>query len=484
MSYPLSFEGLVSTQGPQPFARRVLHPWMHLGVVPIPDPERIYPALLARTSAPRLAYLHIPFCSNHCLFCGFYRNKSNEAAMTRYVDALIAEIEQDAAREGMAGRPVEAVFLGGGTPSALSARDLQRLLLALRTYLSLSDDCEITVEGRVAGFDAEKVSACVEAGANRFSIGIQSFDTRLRQRMGRKANREEAVNFLSGLVARQDAAVVCDLIYGLPGQTDEIWRKDVALCNEIGLDGVDLYCLSLQAGSPLALSIEKGALPPAATDAEAQVRYCEGGEILEAAGWRRLSQAHWGRSGRERNRYNNATKAGADCLAFGAGAGGMLAGHRFMLDAAVDSFETRVRAAGKPISGLLVPAPHQRACNAVMQAMEEGCLTFTVLETLVAPGFVTALAPLLQHWAQQELMVLGADSLTLTACGRYWHNNIAATLFSQISLYLDGPQAARASRPSHGGHPAGIPMRPAQAMPSSSSSSSKPEHPHEHHHHS
>ena len=109
MPYPLSFDELLSQQGAQPFARRVLHPWMHLGVTPIPEPERVYPALLARTSAPRLAYLHIPFCSNHCLFCGFYRNKSNEAAMSRYVDALIAEIEQDASREGMTGRPVEAV---------------------------------------------------------------------------------------------------------------------------------------------------------------------------------------------------------------------------------------------------------------------------------------------------------------------------------------------------------------------------------------
>ena len=477
MPYPLSFGELLASQGPRPFARRVLHPWMHLGVTPIPEPEHVYPALLVATSAPRLAYLHIPFCANHCLFCGFYRNKSNEAAMSSYVDTLIAEIEQEGARSGIAGRPVEAVFFGGGTPTALSAKDLHRLLQALRASLPLSEDCEITVEGRVAGFDAEKVAACVEAGANRFSIGIQSFDTRLRQRMGRKASREEAVSFMAALVARDDAAVVCDLIYGLPGQTDEIWRNDVALCEEIGLDGVDLYCLSLHPGSPLALSIEKGALPPAATDAQAEARYREGGEILEGAGWHRLSQAHWGRSGRERNRYNNATKAGSDCLAFGAGAGGMLAGHRFMLDGAVDSFQARVAAAGKAISGLLAPAPHQRACNAVMQGLEAGSLEHAELNRLVDTGFVPALQPLLQHWAALGLLELAADHLTLTARGRYWHNNIAATLFSQIARYLDGPQAAAAPRPSPGGHPAGIPMRPMH----SSSPSSKPGHPHEQH---
>lgn len=477
MPYPLSFDGLLSSQPEQPFARRVLHPWMHLGMTPIPGPERVYPALLAATSAPRLAYLHVPFCTNHCLFCGFYRNKANELAMSRYVDVLIAEIEQEGARNGVAGRPVEAVFFGGGTPTALSATDLQRLLQALRCNLPLTEDCEITVEGRVTGFDAEKVAACVEAGANRFSIGIQSFDTRLRQRMGRKASQEEAIEFMASLVARNDAAIVCDLIYGLPGQTDEVWRRDVALCNEIGLDGVDLYCLSLHAGSPLALSIEKGALPPAATDAQAEARYREGGAILEAAGWQRLSQAHWGRSGRERNRYNNATKAGADCLAFGAGAGGMLAGHRFMLDGAVDAFQAKVEASDKAIAALLAPAPHQRACSAVMRGLEEGCLALDSLENHVAGGFVSALAPLLQHWMALGLVEVTDKALVLTVHGRYWHNNIAAILFAQISQYLDGPQAAAAVRPPHSGHPAGIPMRVGHPA----SASSKPGHPHEQH---
>lgn len=476
MAYPLSLEPLL-----KPFEQRVLHPWMNRGLRPLPAPGQVYPALLEQPAKARLAYLHIPFCANHCLFCGFYRNKSNEAAMAAYVDCLIDEIAREGARPGLQASPVEAVFFGGGTPSALSARDLHRLLQALQQHLPLTPDCEITVEGRVAGFDAEKIDACLEGGANRFSIGIQTFDTALRQRMGRKASRDEALGFLAGLVARDRASVVCDLIYGLPRQTDEIWREDVALCEAIGLDGVDLYCLTLHDSSPLALSINKGALPAPADHATAARRYQEGGEILESAGWARVSQAHWRRSARETNRYNSATKAGADCLAFGAGAGGMLHGHRFMQEGDTERYQSRVRAAEKPLAAMLAPARHHRACGGVMAALEDGVLDLTRLDQWVSPGFAAALAPLTGFWCEQGLAVEEGACLRLSASGRYWHNNIAAQLFGLITAWLDGPQAAE---PPHAGghrpgaaHPAHMP-RPAHPL-------SNPQEPsHERHPHS
>lgn len=463
MAHPLDFaRHLISLGEPsgQPFVRRVLHPWMDRRPVPLANPEEKYAALLADSTGPRLAYLHIPFCANHCLFCGFYRNRSNDASMRTYVDHLIREIEQDAVRPGVADRPIQAVFLGGGTPSALSADDLHRLLSALRRHLPLATDCEITVEGRVAGFDAEKVDACLAAGANRFSLGIQSFDTSLRRRMGRKASEAEAAAFLAELVARGRAAIVCDLIYGLPGQTDAIWNRDVSLCDEIGLDGVDLYCLTLQPESPLALSIAKGSLPPAANDGVAERHYRLGDATLAARGWTRLSQAHWGRTAKERNIYNRATKRGTDCLAFGAGAGGMLQGHRFMIDADVGAYQTRVDAGEKPIMAMLAPSPHHAARGLVMDGLERGEIGFAELDACVEPGFVAALHPLLRNWSDAGLVSSAEARLMLTPSGRYWHNNLAAVLFQLIGAYLDGvpplPEI-QGGRPGLGGHPGHIP---------------------------
>ncbi len=464
MAHPIDFSrhfiSLREASG-QPFAHRVLHPWMDRRPVPLADPGGRYARLLAASAEPRLAYVHIPFCANHCLFCGFYRNKSNDAAMETYVDYVIREIAQDAARPGVADRPIAAIFLGGGTPSALAADDLHRLLSALHRHLPLAPDCEVTVEGRVAGFDAEKIDACLAAGANRFSLGIQSFDTALRRRMGRKASETEATEFLAGLVARERAAIVCDLIYGLPGQTDDIWARDVSLCDDIGLDGVDLYCLTLQPDSPLALSIAKGSLPPSANDGIAELRYRLGDATLAARGWMRLSQAHWGRTAKERNIYNRATKRGVDCLAFGAGAGGMLQGHRFMLDADIGAYQERVDAGEKPIMAMLAPSPHHAARGFVMDALERGEIDLAALEACVEPGFAVALRPLFRNWSEVGLVSQSGTKLTLTPRGRYWHNNLAAVLFQLIGAYVDGASPLPempGGRPGVGSHPRDLPL--------------------------
>lgn len=452
-----------------PFPRRVLHPWMNGRPTVIPDAGATYATLLPQATGERFAYLHIPFCTNRCLFCGFYRNKAEQQAISTYVDHLIREIEQDATRPGVADHPISAVFIGGGTPSALSAEDLTRLLTSLRQTLPLAPDCEITVEGRVAGFTAEKIDACLDAGANRFSIGIQSFDTTLRRRMGRKASGEDAVSFLRDLVARDRASIVCDLIYGLPGQTDSIWQRDVELCADIGLNGVDLYCLTLQPDSPLALSIKKGALPAAADHPEALHRYEIGEETLARAGWTRLSQAHWGRTKDERNRYNQGTKQGFDCLAFGAGAGGMLNGHRFMQEGDAGTYQSRVTAGEKPIMAMLAPTPQHKIRGVIMDGVERGILDLNHLDALGEAGFSTAIRPLLCHWQELGLANISGQCLELTRSGRYWNNNMAADLFTLIETYIDGP------RPAQGMHT--MPGMPPHA------GQTKPNHPHAGAHH-
>src|SRR5690606_22677630 len=100
-------------------------------------------------------------------------------------------------------------------------------------------------------FEDEKVAASIEAGANRFSIGIQSFDTAVRQRQGRKASREVAIDFVERLVDRGDATVVVDMIFGLPLQTPEVWAQDLLTCSGLGPDGVDIYALNVFPTTPL-----------------------------------------------------------------------------------------------------------------------------------------------------------------------------------------------------------------------------------------
>ncbi|BBU80007.1 hypothetical protein EIMP300_14070 [Escherichia coli] len=124
--------------------------------------------------------------------------------------------------------------------------------------MPLAPDCEITIEGRVLNFDAERIDACLDAGANRFSIGIQSFNSKIRKKMARTSDGPTAIAFMESLVKRDRAAVVCDLLFGLPGQDAQTWGEDLAIARDIGLDGVDLYALNVLPNTPLGKAVENG----------------------------------------------------------------------------------------------------------------------------------------------------------------------------------------------------------------------------------
>lgn len=417
------------------FGKRGSAHWMMGRPVPVPDPQATYAQLIAASgSGKRSVYVHIPFCVNHCLFCGFYRNRADESDMHDYVLHLLREIESDAARLGPA--PIHTVYFGGGTPSALSAEDLGALVTAVRTHLPLAPDCEITIEGRVVGFGLDKIEACLAAGANRFSIGVQSFDTQLRRRFGRKAACDEIIAFMQCLQQTDRAAVVCDLIYGLPGQTMESWRQDIETCIALGLDGVDLYGLTLFEKGPLAQSIQKGALPAAADMAQMAHMYVTGLEMLANAGWRHLTQAHWASTTRERNLYNHYAKTGTDCLAFGAGAGGMLAGHRFMQDGDAATYRARVAGGEKPIAMMFSPMAVNALRNRITAGMELGYLNLAQLEQHTAPGLTAALSPLLIQWARAGLIRPRTDAVQLLPPGWFWQSNLSDSLLQLTMQYL------------------------------------------------
>jgi coproporphyrinogen III oxidase-like Fe-S oxidoreductase len=224
------------------FAREGVNPLRHAfdrksavhagaGGDPLPAEEAL-PTWQALSNKPdkstkRTAYIHIPFCEGRCRFCGFYMNPFRKDESVRYIDALLEEIKLTSERPAVTSHPIHAVYLGGGTPTALEPDDLKRLLKGIVCMLPLSNDCEITVEGRVHNFGLEKMEACIEGGANRFSIGVQTFNTKIRQQMGRIEERINVLEMLQNLCALDQGAVIIDLIYGFPEQTMEIWKEDL-----------------------------------------------------------------------------------------------------------------------------------------------------------------------------------------------------------------------------------------------------------------
>lgn len=418
------------------FSRRApLLPWRGVREV---AKDRVADRVRRLEQAPRtettVAYVHVPFCHNHCLFCGFYRNAHDPERYARFVDLLIADLERSSRLPMVADGPaISAVYMGGGTPTALAAADIGRLVAALRRNLPLAPDCEITLEGRTHGLDDDRIDAALDAGVTRISLGVQSLDTRVRHRLGRKFDRAGLIDAIERLVARDRATVVIDLMYGLPGQTADVWRRDIETAADLGLDGLDFYALSVWPGGPLAQAITGGKALPLPSLADQGLAYAEASAFFAEQGWRRLSQAHVARSLREENRYNRLVKAGAACLAFGPGAGGSGLATRWSIDTNLETWSAAVEAGRSTIGWIGDLSATHDVTATITAAMEEGLLDLAVIETRL-PGFRVRSAPLIAAWEAADLARCDGSILATTLAGDFWMTTLAGGLLTVADL--------------------------------------------------
>lgn len=206
-------------------------------------------------------YIHIPFCKKKCNYCDFLSFLLPcQDRVADYILALKKELELAALK--LNGYQVASVYIGGGTPSLLSAQNLKDILSAVEKHFTLSLKPEITVEANPGTLSREKLREMAAMGVNRLSLGVQSFDNRLLAAMGRVHSGEEAVEAFC--LARQEGFtnINIDLIYGLPGQVLENWEKTLAQAIELAPEHVSAYGLTLEKGTPWGDLFSKGELHP------------------------------------------------------------------------------------------------------------------------------------------------------------------------------------------------------------------------------
>lgn len=389
----------------------------------------------------RALYIHIPFCRKRCSFCNFFENGANPARMSRYMAALCDQLRWAAETPLGRSRPFSAVYVGGGTPTDMAAADLARLAEAIRRF-PLTGDAEVTLEGRLNGFDDAKWQTALAGGFNRFSFGVQSFDTEVRQEAARFDDRETLLTRLGELTRDDAAVIVADLIFGLPGQDDAVWRQDITDVMASGVQGVDLYQLIAMAGTNLARAEAKGKLGWAADGQQRAAMYAYGARTLEQGGWQRLSSSHWRRGDAEQSRYNQMAKRGAEILPFGAGAGGNVHGHGLMYGRDLAPWHEAL-AAGVRAPGMVMGRnPDARIDGLLRGALDTGWLA---LDRLPAP-LRSHLLPLFLAWQRHGLAELGAARLELTLAGRFWNVNLQAGLFEFLRLNPLGASPPLATR--------------------------------------
>ncbi len=211
----------------------------------------LQPGALNLTALPPLSlYVHFPWCVKKCPYCDF---NSHEATggfpEDEYLSALRADLEQ--ALPLIWGRKIYTIFIGGGTPSLLSAKGLDRLLSDIRTLLPLDGAVEITMEANPGTFEAEKFKSYRTSGVNRLSIGIQSFNAKHLQALGRIHDGDEARRAIDIAMANFDNFNL-DLMYALPSQTQEEARQDIQTAIAFAPPHLSLYHLTMEANTVFA----------------------------------------------------------------------------------------------------------------------------------------------------------------------------------------------------------------------------------------
>lgn len=427
--------------------KRVVHAGVRGEVVPPAEAQETWRTVMntpVKKGELQTAYVHIPFCKTKCLYCGFFQNAAQQSAEDDYVEALIEEIESAADAPRLKGGLIHAVFIGGGTPTSLSAENAARVLSTLRRVLPLANDYELTLEGRIHDLVPEKIEAWFANGVNRISLGVQSFDTKVRQSQGRIETREEVLERLRLLKSYEQCSVVLDLIYGLPGQSMEVWQQDLDDLIASGIDGADFYQLNVFEGSDLNKRIAEGKLAPAATTKEQAKMYAFAHDYMKKRGWRQLSMCHWACSSRERSLYNALAKRGVPMFPFGSSAGGFLGGYAVMLHRVLQPYAMLVASNQKPIMGLVKQSEIQPFSNCAVNMLEYGLMDLSRLEAM--DERLTGLRWLYELWEKRGLVAFNGVQYELTIAGKFWEVNIAQTTVECIQYLLTGENAMSVER--------------------------------------
>ena len=193
-------------------------------------------------------YIHIPFCVRKCRYCDFLSFRCEDDGILRgYTEALLKEMEHTRSRVRY--RYADSVYIGGGTPSILSAWDMGKILETLRESFNITDDAEITIEANPATLTDEKLERYLRKGANRLSIGVQSFDNRLLELLGRIHNKNDALYTFQKAKKAGFENINLDLMFGIPGQTMKMWKDTVRECVFLRPAHISLYSLQIEEGT-------------------------------------------------------------------------------------------------------------------------------------------------------------------------------------------------------------------------------------------
>lgn len=379
-------------------------------IPPVDGAQAIPPGTHPELAAPRAAYIHVPFCRHRCGYCNFTLIAGRDDLMQRFHQALSQELSSL-----QHPREVDTLFLGGGTPTHLPPSQLAELLSLVQHWFSLAAGYEFSIEANPLDLTPERCAVLADAGINRISLGVQSFDTSklsALERDHRAADIEVAVDR-----AKQVAtSVSIDLIFGAPGETLASWQADLRRAIALEVTHISTYGLTFERGTQFWNRQQRGELASLPEGLEAAM-YEEAIQQLTAAGLEHYEVSNFARPG-FRCRHNETYWLGRPYFAAGPGAARYVEGRREVNHRSTTTYLTRVERGESVVADQEQLSWEERARERLVFGLRrlEG-VSFTQFEQ--ETGFsITQLggAPL-QRYLAQGLLQQTPSHLQLTRAG-------------------------------------------------------------------
>ena len=377
------------------------------------------------TPSPLGLYLHIPFCRQRCDFCAFYLEIHREGRAKTFVQSLIHEIGLSAQQHGAAGRPVQSVYFGGGTPTALASSQLIAILSEIRTHFALASDCEITVEAHPSTVSEQYLVQLLQAGVTRMSFGAESMEDSDLTRIGRPGAVRESVVAVTQARAAGFTNINLDLMYGLPSQSLESWQRTLAHCLTLAPTHLSCYALTVEEDTRLASNIQRRRSP--APDEDLQIEMDEAAQrMLGDAGYVRYEVSNYAKP-HHACRHNLLYWTNGDYLGLGPSAQSYLDGTRFGNVADLAAYDASLAATRLPIEDCTRLSEEEQLRDAVIFGLRlvQGIPTHSLHQHAANYGHTAITAQLLA----QQLIEEDGECSRLSARGRLQADTIAGELY-------------------------------------------------------
>ncbi len=373
--------------------------------------------IITMQKKPTSAYVHIPFCTQICYYCDFSKVFIKNQPVDSYLEHLLEEFQSYDIQK------LRTLYIGGGTPTALSASQLEMLLKGLTKNLDLSVLEELTIEANPGDLDADKIAVLKNSAVNRVSLGVQTFDDKMLKKIGRSHLEKDIYENIDRLKLAGFDNISIDLIYALPGQTMEQIKDNVAKAIGLDIPHMSLYSLILENHTVFMNRMRRGKLPLPKEELEAEMFEYIIAE-LERAGFEHYEISNFSKPDFE-SRHNLMYWDNAEYYGIGAGASGYVNGVRYKNHGPIRHYLSAVEEGNARITEEHLSQKEQMEEEMFLGLRKKSGVSMARFEEKFGRSFDGLYGKIVKDLVQQGLMQIEGDRVRMTKRGLFLGDTVA-----------------------------------------------------------